>query len=245
MWQHHLIILGVLVALLLPVYLLDYFLLRPSGDIFLINLRTMLISFYAAWLAVHVPVSSLALYLLKTDRLYTLHGIAAVASVGLLVGGLKLNDRIEAAQFRAKHEARMKVRQGLVDTIALEKWWYVPGPAKPEAIGAVFVIARAGRLAASVRGFTAPEDGKLVYLGEMKPQKQVKAGERIEYVFPLKYYSDEAGPDVRFTFRLFERAQGPAAGDIFKTYSAIPERKDDGEYFRDILPPPVEPAQTP
>jgi hypothetical protein len=239
MWQQHLVILGVLVAMALPVYLLDYYLLRPSGDIFLLNLHTMLISFYALWLAIHVPLSSLALYLFKTDRIYTLHGISAVTSVGLLVLGLMTLNRIEAAQYRAKHAARMAMRQNLFDAITLEKWWYVPDSAKPEAIRAVIVTSHSGRLAAHVRGRTARENGRTVYGGEMKPQKQVSAGERIEYVFPLKYYSDDEAPDVSFTFYLFRDQRGSAPENIFKTYAAISERTDDGNYFRDILPPPV------
>lgn len=239
MWQHHLVIVGVLVMMALPVYLLDYFLLKPSGDIFLLNLRGMAIGFYALWLAVHIPVSSLALYLLKTDRVYTLHGIAALASAGLLWGGFMLHDRIEAGQSRAKREARMTMRQGLTDTITLEKWWYVPGTGKPEAIGAVFVIGHSGRLAASVQARTAGKDGSMVYAGEMKPQKQVRAGDRIEYVFPLKYYSEDEGRYVSFRIYLFRDRKGSAPENILKIYAAIPARTDDGEYFHDILPPPA------
>lgn len=198
----------------------------------------MLISFYGLWLAVHIPVSSLALYLLKTDRLYTLHAIAAVVSAVLLVAGFKIHDRVEAAQSRAKREARMAARQGLAGTITLEKWWYVSDAIKPESIGAVFVIAHSGRLAASVMGRTARENGSTVYAGEMKPQKQVKVGERIEYRFPLKYYSDDAAPDVSFNFSLFRNKQGSAPENIFKEYAAGAEKRDDGRYFYDRLPPP-------
>ena len=239
MWQQHLIIVGVLVALALPVFLLDYFLLKPSGDIFLLDIRGMMISFYGLWLAVHIPVSSLALYFVKTDRLYTLHVIAAVVSAGLLFAGFKLHDRIDAAQSKAKREARMAMRQGLFDTIKLEKWWYVPSERKPEAIGAVFVVAHSGRLAASVVGRTDRKNGSTVYSGEMKPQKLVQAGDRIEYRFPLKYYSEDAAPDVSFRFALFPDKQGSAPEKIFKDYAAGAERMDDGQRFLDILPPPV------
>jgi hypothetical protein len=233
-----LIILSVLAAIGLPVYLLDYFLLKPSGDIFLIDLRTMLISVYAAWLAVHIPLSSLVLYFSKTDRIHALHGLSAVASIGLLAMGLEVMDSVEAGQRRAQHEARMAMRKGLADTITLEKWWYVPHAGKPEAIGAVLAIRHSGRLAAHVKGRTAGTDGRTVYNGEMKPQKQVGAGQRVEHIFPLKYYSDDDAPDVSFTFMLFSDGRGSAPEDIFKDYAAIPERVDDGRYFHDILPPP-------
>ena len=239
MWQQHLIIVGVLVAVALPVFLLDYFLLKPSGDIFLLDIRGMVISFYGLWLAVHVPVSSLALYFFKTDRLYILHVIAAVVSAGLLVGAFKLHDRIDAAQSKAKREARMAARQGLFDTIKLEKWWYVPDARKPESINVVLVVNHSGRLAASVHGRTARKDGSMVYNGEMKPQKRVQSGDRIEYSFPLKYYSEDAAPDVSFSFALFRDKQGSAPENIFKEYAAVSERTDDGEHFRDILPRPV------
>jgi hypothetical protein len=241
MWQHHLIIVGALAAMALPVYLLDYFLLKPSGDIFLLNLRSLAISAYAIWLAVHIPLSTLVLYLLKTDRLYTLHAMVAVASVGLLLAGFKLHDRIEAAQYREKRDARMALRQTLQDAIVLEKWWYLPDAGKPEAIGAVFVLEHSGRLAASVKGLTGRKGGTLVFQGEMKPQKQVKAGERIEFAFPLKYHGDGAARDVSFIFYLFRDRTGSAPENILKEYAAIEARSDDGEYFRDILPRPVEP----
>jgi hypothetical protein len=238
MWRHHLIVLAVLVALALPVYILDYFLLKPSGDIFLLNLRSMLISAYVAWLAIHIALSSLAVWVLKSDRLYTLHGVSAAASVGLLFVGLHLVQRWDAAQGRAKHEARMAMRQTLFDTITLEKWWYEPGSGKPHSIGAVLLVKHSGRLAARVSGHD--RSGSQVYAGEMRPQKRVTAGERIDYVFSLKYYSDEQFPDVRFTFYLFRDKEGSAPENITKEYAAIPERTDDGQYFRDVLPPPVQ-----
>jgi hypothetical protein len=241
MWQQHLIIVGVLLLMALPLYLLDHFLLRPSGDIFLINLRSMLIVAYAAWLAVHVPLSTLALYLLKTDRLYTLHALAALASAALLVGGLKLNDRIQAAEAREKREARMKMREGLFDSITLEKWWYTPGAATPEAIGAVLVVGHSGRLAARVEGRSSAKDGTTVYAGEMKPQKEVRAGERIEYTFSLRHYGGAQAEHVRFRFSLFRDRHGSAPEDIFKIYGAVPEQADDGRYFYAVLPPPVAP----
>lgn len=240
MWQQHLIIVGVLAAMALPVYLLDYFLLKPSGDIFLLNLRSLAISAYAIWLAVHIPLSTVALYLLKTDRLYTLHAIVAVVSIGLLVAGFKIHDRLEAAQYREKREARLAMRQALMDAIVLEKWWYVPDAGRPEGIGAVLAMNHSGRLAASVKGLTARKDGALVFQGEMKPQKQVKAGERIEFVFPLKYHGDGAARDVSFLFYLFRDRTGSAPENLIKEYAAIEARTDDGEYFHDVLPPPVE-----
>jgi hypothetical protein len=243
MWQQHLIIVGVLVALALPLYLLDYFLLKSRGDIFLLNIQGMLISFYAIWLAIHIPVSSLALYLSKTDRLYTLHVIAAVVSAGLLFAGFKLHDRIDAAQSKAKREARMAARQGLFDAIKLEKWWYVPDERKPEAIGAVFVVTHSGRLAASVVGRTERKNGSTVYSGEMKPQKRVQAGDRIEYSFPLKYYSEDAAPEVSFSFGLFPDKPGSVPENVFKDYAAGAERVDDGQRFLDALPPPVAPRR--
>ena len=236
MWQHHLIILGVLLAFSLPVFLLDYFLLKPSGDIFLINLQSMLITAYLAWLAVHIALSSGALWLLKTDRLYTLHGVSAFASAALLALGLHIVQRIDSARGRAQHEARMAARERLFDAITLEKWWHEPAYGKPQSIGYVLVLRHSGRLAARVSGHST--SGAQVYSGELRPQKQVAAGERIEHVFSLKHYSDDPAPDVRFTFYLFKDRNGSAPEDILKEYAAIPGRTDDGRHFREVLPPP-------
>jgi hypothetical protein len=239
MWQTHFIILGVLVALALPVYLLDYFLLKPSGDIFLLNLRSMLITAYAAWLAVHIPLSSLALWLLKTDRVLTLHVLSAITSAALLFIGLQLVEQRQATQARVKHDARMAMRQGFFDTIKLEKWWYVPQGGKPGSIGAVFATTHSGRLAAHVSGRT--QEGVQVFSGELRPQRRVMAGERIEHTFALQHYSDGAAPDVRFTFYLFRDKTGSAPEDIYKEYAAIAQKRDDGKYFLDVLPPPAPP----
>jgi hypothetical protein len=239
MWQDHLTVLAVLAALAVPVYVLDHFMLRPQGHMFLIDLTGLFIAFYALWLAVHIPVSSLALCFFNTDRVYTLHGLTAVVSVGLVVLGYAVVTHVDAARSKAKHEARMTMRQALFDTITLEKWWYVPDAARPEAIGAVFVVDHSGRLAASVHGRTSDPYGGGVFHGEMRPQKQVEAGERVESVFPLKYYSDDPAPDVAFSFMLFRDSTGSAPVNVFKEYVATPERADDGERFYDTLPPPV------
>jgi hypothetical protein len=236
MWQHHFVVVGILVALALPVFILDYFLLKPSGDIFLINLRYMLITAYLAWLAVHIPLSSVALWLFKTDRVYTLHGVSALASVALLALGLHIVQRIDSARGKAEREARMAARQKLFDAITLEKWWYEPASGKPQSIGFVLLVQHSGRLAARVSGHNG--SGTQVYSGEMRPQKKVAAGERIEQRFTLKHYSDDPAPDVRFTFYLFKDKSGSAPEDILKEYAAIPERTDDGRYFREVLPRP-------
>jgi hypothetical protein len=236
MWQHHLVVLGILLALALPVFILDYFLLKPSGDIFLINLRYMLITAYLAWLAVHIPLSSAALWLLKTERLYALHAASALASAALLALGLHIVQRIDAARGRAEREVRMAAREKLFDAITLEQWWYEPASGKPRSIGYVVVVRHSGRLAARVSAHNT--SGTQVYSGEMRPQKQVAAGERIEHLFSLTHYSDDPAPDVRFTFYLFKDKKGSAPEDILKEYAAIPEKSDDGRYFREVLPRP-------
>jgi hypothetical protein len=244
MWQQHLTLLIVLAALALPVYLADHYLLRPQGDIFLINLRGMLFTSYLLWLAVHIPVSSIVWYFLGTDRIYLLHAVTALVSAGLLALGCAVVAQVGSAQSKARYEARMTMRQTLFDTIRLEKWWYLPDAAKPEAIGAVMVVAHSGRFAASVRGRSVGPDGGLVYVGEMRPQQQVAAGDRIEYVFPLKYYGEPPAPDVAFSFMLFRDRSGSAPEDVIKQYVAAPDRTDDGERFYDTLPAPETPTES-
>jgi hypothetical protein len=235
----HLIVLSVLAALAVPVYVLDQVLLRSQGDIFLIDLSGLFIAFYALWLAVHIPVSSLALYVSSTDRIYAMHGLMAAASVGVVVVGSVVAAHVDAARGKAKYEARMAMRQELFDGIALEKWWYVPDAAKPEGIGAVVVVSHSGRFAASVHGRTSdPYDGS-VFHGEMQPQMQVDAGDRIEYVFPLKYHSAHLASNVEFSFMLFRDNTGSAPINIFKHYKTSPERADDGERFYGALPRPA------
>ncbi len=245
MWQDHLMVLAVLAVLAVPVYLLDHFLLRSQGDIFLIDLSGLLISVYGLWVAVHIPVSSLALYFFNTDRVYALHASMTPVSVGLLLLGYVVVSQVDSARSKAKYEARMAMRETLFDTITLEKWWYVPDAAKPEAIGAVVAFEHSGRFAARVHGRTSDPYGGGVYHGEMRPQKQVTAGERVEYVFPLKYYSDGPAPDVAFSFMLFRDSTGSAPVNVFKKYVAAPERADDGERFYETLPPPVAPPSVP
>lgn len=239
MWQHHALVLGVLAALAVPIYLLDQMLFRSRGDIFLIDLGGLLISSYAVWLAVHVAVSSVSLYLLDTQRLYALHGAAAVAAAGLAALGYVVVGKVDSAQYKARYEARMAARQSLFDSINLEQWWYVPDEAHPEAIGAVVALRHSGRFAAHVAGRTAEPYGASVYAGEMRPQRQVEAGERLRYEFPLDYYGEGPAPVVEFSFMLFRDGTGSAPEDIVKTYLTAPERADDGERFYAPLPSPV------
>jgi len=238
MWQDHFTVLGVLVALAIPVYLLDHWLLKPSGDVFLINLRGILIAGYVAWLVVHVPLSSAALWWLKTDRLFALHGIVALLSIGIVFAAMKIHDRVESAQARAEREARAKVRAVLADALTLEKWWYVPDASKPQRIGAVLHSKHSGRLAVRVQA--RGRSGFIAYSGQMRPQKQVAAGERVEVVLPLEHYRDEPAPDVQFTLMLFRDQTGSAPEDIYKEYGANLVEGDDGQHFVAPLPAAAE-----
>jgi hypothetical protein len=243
MWQHHWAILAVLVVLALPVYLLDHVLLRSRGDIFLFDATGMLISFYGLWLAVHIPLSSMALYLSNAERLYALHAVMAVVSAGVLLAGMTAVSYVDSARSKARYEARMAMREGLFDAISLERWWYVGRPDRPERVGVVVAFAHSGRLAASVHGRTERPDARGVYHGEMRPQRQVEAGEQIEYEFSLKYYSDEPVPGLSFSFMLFRDRTGSAPEDVIKNYVAAPERRDDGQRFYALLPPPSRPVE--
>jgi hypothetical protein len=238
MWYHHWIILAVLAALALPVYLLDHLLLKSRGDIFLFDASGMITGFYGLWLAVHIPVSSIAMYFFNADRIYGLHAVMAVASAGILLAGLTIVSHVDSARSKSRHEARMAMREGLFDAITLEKWWSAGSPDRPDRVGVVVTFEHSGRVAASVHGRTERPDARGVYHGEMRPQKQVTAGEKIEYEFPLKYYADEPAPDVTFSFMLFRDRTGSAPEDIIKNYVAAPQRRDDGERFYAALPPP-------
>jgi hypothetical protein len=241
MWYHHWMILAVLATLALPVYLLDHLLLKSRGDIFLFDASGMIVWFYGLWLAVHIPVSSMAMYFVNAERVYGLHAVTAVASAGILLAGLTIVSHVDSTRSKSRHETRMAMREGLFDAISLEKWWYVGSPDRPARVGVVVAFEHSGRVAASVHGRTGRPDPRGIYHGEMRPQQQVRAGEKIEYEFPLKYYTDEPVPEVTFSFMLFRDRTGSAPEDIIKAYVAAPERRDDGERFYAALPPPAAP----
>jgi len=243
MWQQHLLILGILTALSLPVFLLDRFLLKPGGGPLPVDLMGLIITGYLIWLALHAALSSAGLYVLSPARLFPLHAASVIGAALLLSLGLYAASQISKAHSRAEYEARQAGRQKLADIIQLEKWW-IEGPhERPQAIGVMVRSSHSGRFAARVQGRAGGYGNRTVFAGEMKPQQSMEEGGRIEYVFPLTYYGEEPASDITLSFSLFPDSRGTAPENIFKYYEPTPERADDGQRFRAPLPPPATPPQ--
>lgn len=238
MWQQHLTILGILTALALPVLLIDRFLLKPAGGPLPVDLTGLLIIGYLLWLALHAAISSAGHYAFPSMRLFPLHAASALAAALALGLGLYVAGQIDKVQTRAKFEARQAERQKLAQIIQLEKWWIEGTRERPQAIGVVVRSTHSGRFAAGVQGRAGDYGNRVVYAGEMKPQQQMEAGGRIEYLFPLTYYGEEPAPEITLSFSLFPDSSGTAPENIFKYYESNPERADDGQRFRAPLPAP-------
>lgn len=239
MWQHHLVIVGVLIAIAVPVYLLDAYLLKPMAGFLPVDLRGMLITAYGMWLTLHILISSLALHLIKAERIYAVHGSAAVASAALLGLGIYVYGEVDSYVSRSKRTDALERRQGYADAIALEKWWYVPNAEAPEQIHVIVNVAHSGRFSARVQGRSGGTSTQTTFSGEVEKQFRVEAGTRVDYTFKLTRYSDEKTEEISFAFYLFKDQTGSAPEDVIKYYVAAPQTADDGQRFYAPLPPPA------
>ncbi|MCC5886656.1 MAG: hypothetical protein JJT88_09510 [Gammaproteobacteria bacterium] len=223
MWRTHGILLGILIAAILPLLILDRWLLAPKGGSMPLDLRGLLILPYLGWLLGHMILSTLLAYGWRTGGLLQIHGIAALLSAMLLGIGWWTVNYVDGVRGRAAHEAREAARTTLEATLDLQQWWFEPDANGPEAIHLIVTTEHSGRLAIRVAGLQAGEWEALLYGGEMKPQRWVTAGETVNVTVPLTHVLAGRPERIRFNLYLFPDQRGSAPDRIFKVDERSPE----------------------
>src|SRR5689334_19507865 len=109
MWKQHIGICIALMLLAVPLYVADRYLLKGGGGGWIsLDLTGLIIVPYIAFLAVQIPVSSLALFQFPTTRVLSLHLLSGFVSAGLLVVGFFVYSSYERARETADYEKRTK-----------------------------------------------------------------------------------------------------------------------------------------
>jgi len=243
-WRKHLIICLVLGLLAIPVYFLDGALLGGGGggNWIKLDFRGLIFWSYIALVAVHVPLSSVAVLLFPKAGASRIHLGSMVLSVILLVTGVAVYGKVSRLAMSNEYRALMESRRPLMNVIELKGWWYFPDESHPTEIRVSVIVHQSGRFAGNVTGEqTDSSDSSTTIFestNEPESQRQVRSGETFTYPFPLKFLNLGHADDVRVTLYLFKAPSGPAAGDITKVFMKSPQRDDDGEYFYGVLPPP-------
>jgi hypothetical protein len=235
MWRTHLIILGLLALLAGPVLLLDRNLLLPRGGPLPVDMRGAFITVYLFWLVAQIVVSTCFLLVLKEPKPVWLHVLGAPVAIVLVVAGFFVYSRVESHLAGNARQAHLDARSGYADAVRLVHWQLEPADGTPERARLTLDFSYSGRFAALIQGRSV-EDMQ-TFSGELKPQVQVEAGERLEAVLPLTHFRKLPAEDVSVTLYLFKDETGSAPEDIRMTYRNGLTVRDDGQYFYAPLPP--------
>jgi hypothetical protein len=243
LWRKHLTVCLILGLLAIPVYFLDRVLLSGGGGGWInLDFRGLIFWSYVTLVAIHVVVSSIAVFLFPRAGALWIHLGSAVLAVVLFITGVAVYGKLRRVAMSNEYRKMMADRRPLVNVIELKKWWYVPDESHPTEIRVDVVTHQPGRFAGNVTGEQTDSSGssKTIFEADNGPetQRQVSSGEAFTYAFPLKFLNTGRADDVRITLYLFGAPDGPAAGDVAKVFMKSPQRDDDGQYFYGVLPPP-------
>jgi hypothetical protein len=248
-WRKHLIICLLLGLLAVPIYFLDLAFTGGGGGSNWIKLdfRGLVFWTYITLLALHVSLSSIAVWSFPKAGALRVHLGSMVLSVILLVAGVVVYGKLRRAIISNQQRTFMESRRPLGNVIELKEWWYFPDDINPTEIRVNVVVHESGRFAGNVTGEQTDPSGSSTNVFEStngpETQRQVGRGEAFTYAFPLKILHAAHADDVRITLYLFKAHSGPAAGDIAKVFMKSPQQDDDGEYFYGVLPAPSRPVK--
>ena len=250
-WRNHLIICLVLGLLAIPIYFADRALLGPGGggNWITLDFRGLIFWTYVILVAIHVPLSSVAVLLFPEAGPLRIHLGSMVLSVVLFITGVAVYGKLRRVAMSNEYRTMMANRRPLMNVIELKKWSYSPDESHPTEIRVSVVIHQPGRFAGSLTGQQTDSSGSSTTIFEStngpESQRQLRSGEAFTYPFPLKFLTPGRADDVRITLYLFKAPDGPDAGDIAKVFMKSPQHDDDGEYFYGVLPLPSQTENRP
>ncbi len=241
MLRSHILICSILFLLAIPVYILDNSTLKSSGrDWILLDFRGLFIRAYAVFIGIQIILSSFAIIYFTRSTLFQIHFYTAICSLAMIGIGLVIFDKINTSISHTKYTAKMNQRKLLFNHILVKRWWFVPGAKNPKEIHVDLELSSAGRFSALATGKENGEYGKSIFSSDGEIQHSVKAGEHINYVFPLTIINPREANNIEFTFYLFKEPVGQSSNeDVVKIFKDSIVTNDDGSYFYEVLLPPL------
>jgi hypothetical protein len=238
MWKQHFSICAVLALLAIPVYFADMYLLKSRGGGWIaLNMQGLIIVPYIAFAALHICVSSLALFQFSSSRLLSLHVVSGILSLGLLVGGFVVYTRLERARNAEDYRKRMEIVEQLRKVIELRRWWYVPNADAPKELHVRVKVNESGRFSGNAQGRAGGNLGELIFNTVDVPQRQAGKGEEFTHIFPLNFLKEGKADDVSISLYLFKDQTGSAPENVTIVFEDKPASRYDGHFIYEQIPP--------
>src|SRR5262249_52414800 len=245
LWRKHLIICLFLGVLAVPIYFLDRALLGGrggGGDWIKLDFRGLIFWSFITVIAIHVPLSSIAILLFPKSGALRIHFGSFVISLVLFVTGMTAYEKLHRLAISNEYRTLMEHRRHLSSMVELKEWWYFPDESDPTEIRVSVVVHQSGRFAGNVTGEQIDPSGSSTTIfestNEPESQRKVSAGEAFTYAFPLKVLTPGRANNVQITLYLFKAPSGPAVDDIAKVFMKSPQQDDDGQFLYGVLPAP-------
>jgi hypothetical protein len=214
------------------------YLLKSRGGWIAINMNGILIVPYIAFAALHIFISSLALYQFPGARLLPLHIVSGILSLGLLIGGFVIYMRHEDARSKADYSKRMETVRQLRKVIELQRWWYVPNADAPTELHVRVKVNESGRFSGNAEGRVGDRLGELIFDTVSTPHRQAGKGEEFTYIFPLQFLKQGKADTVSIALYLFKGESGSASEDVTVIFEDQPPSDYDGHFIYKQIPPP-------
>jgi hypothetical protein len=239
MWKQHIVVCSALALLAIPLYVADMYLLKSRGGGWIaLNMNGLIIVPYIAFAALHIGVTSLALFRFPTARLLSLHVVSGILSIGLLIAGFVIYLRIDDARSAADYSRRMETVQQLRKAIELRRWWYEPNADAPMELHVRVKVNESGRFSGNAEGRTGDSLGELIFNTLDTSHRQAGKGEEFTYIFPLHFMKEGKAEAVSITLYLFKDQTGSAPEDITVIFEDKPATDYDGHFIYEQIPPP-------
>lgn len=238
MWTKHKKICLILIVLLMPISILDWVTLGPSGgDFIALNFRGFLILAYLIFLIIHIGLSSLGILFFPRSNLLFIHFCSVLFVVIVCVTGFYIRDKRDAAESEKEFVAHIQKRKPLIHTIELKRWWFVHDKEYPvyfKEIHAEIVVADSGKFSgrADIKEYTG------MFASTNTSDRMVKAQEHFIYIIPLKEWKFDSSNvnGLELTFSLHKNIDGKVK-EIYKIFKKAFITEDNGTSFYGLLPP--------
>src|SRR5262245_52053161 len=194
---------------------------------------------YIAFASLHIVVSSLVVFQFPAARLFPLHVLSGIISIGLLVVGFVAYSGYERAQEAAAYGKRMETIQQLRKTIELLEWWYEPNAETPAEIHVRVKVSESGRVSGNVDGRAGGNLGEMIFNTQDTAHREVSKDEEFSFAFPLHFLKEGKADSVSIALYMFKGQTGTISENVTIIFEDTPSSEYDGHFIYKQIPPPT------